>query len=319
MKPSLVDYYRHEVFPHLRAELVYANVRFTSRTARDWRGPCPLHGGNNPTAFSVDPQTLTWTCYTTCQRSGDALAFLNGGDSPRGPRFKDIVHQAAAMAQTDLPAPRLEPPKKLASPLAQLHQQYQRFQDYLPRSWGERYLQTRGISLELAQRCGLGYAPPGQWPHKSRDWRWGRLVFPHTDPEGNLVNLYGRALGPNDKVPQAIRHDHLPGSKGYFRAETLTKGDGPLYVCEGPFDALSLLAAGHIRVLATFGARSWRWDWVRNIDHLVFALDQDPAGQTAQQTLARGALLRGKQASAISSEALGKSKDINEWWCNKPD
>ena len=31
---------------------------------------------------------------------------------------------------------------------------------------------------------GVGYAAPGTWPHAARDWRGGRVVFPHTTPDG---------------------------------------------------------------------------------------------------------------------------------------
>jgi len=72
-------------------------------------------------------------------------------------------------------------------------------------------------------------------------WRGGRVVFPHTTPDGHLVNLYGRAVGTAEQVPKAKRHDHLPGEKGYFNATALQAGDGGLWVCEGAFDALALL------------------------------------------------------------------------------
>jgi hypothetical protein len=91
------------------------------------------------------------------------------------------------------------------------------------------------------------------------------VVFPHTTPEGHLVNLYGRAVGPTEQVPKATRHDHLPGVKGYFNATALQAGAGPLWVCEGAFDALALLAAGIPRVVAIFGVQGWRWDWVREV------------------------------------------------------
>jgi hypothetical protein len=62
-------------------------------------------------------------------------------------------------------------------------------------------------------------------------------------PDGRLVNLYGRAVGTAEQVPKATRHDHLPGTKGYFNAVALQVGTGPLWVCEGAFDALALLGA----------------------------------------------------------------------------
>ncbi len=63
----------------------------------------------------------------------------------------------------------------------------------MPGSRGTAYLRQRGMPLALAQRLGVGSAAPGAGPHAARDWRGGRVVFPHTTPDGRLVNLYGRA------------------------------------------------------------------------------------------------------------------------------
>jgi len=149
----------------------------------------------------------------------------------------------------------------------------------------------------------VGYAAPGTWPHAARDWRGGRVVFPHTTPDGRLVNLYGRAVGPAEQVPKAKRHDHLPGEKAYFNAAALQAGAGPLWVCEGAFDALALLAAGGPRVVAIFGVQGWRWDWVRDVRELVFALDADAAGQQQWRALARQAALRGKRVAGLPAAA----------------
>src|SRR5260370_34947547 len=111
------------------------------------------------------------------------------------------------------------------------------------------------MPLALAQQLGVGYAAPGFWPHPARDWRGGRVVFPHTTPEGCLVNLYGRAVGTAEQVPKAKRHDHLPCAKGYFKAAVLHPGDGPLWVCEGAFAAPPRLAAGVASRGAAFGVR----------------------------------------------------------------
>jgi DNA primase len=188
------------------------------------------------------------------------------------------------------------------------------FQAALPGSRGEAYLRQRGIPLVLAQQLGVGYAAPGTWPHPARDWKGGRLVFPHTTPDGRLVNLYGRAVGTAAQVPKAKRHDHLPGEKGYFNADALREGAGPLFVCEGPFDALSLIAAGFPRVVAIFGVHGWRWAWARQVRDLVFALDADAAGQQQWRELARHAALRGKRVAVLPPEAYGGFKDVNEAW-----
>jgi len=188
------------------------------------------------------------------------------------------------------------------------------FQTALPGSRGETYLQQRGIPLALAQQLGVGYAAPGSWPHAARDWRGGRVVFPHTTPDGRLVNLYGRAVGTAEQVPKAKRHDHLPGEKGSFNATALQAGAGSLWVCEGAFDALALLAAGVPRVVAIFGVQGWRWDWAREVRELVFALDADAAGQQQWRQLARQAALRGKRVAVLEPAAYGGHKDVSAAW-----
>jgi hypothetical protein len=101
---------------------------------------------------------------------------------------------------------------------------------------------------------GRGRAWPG------RPWKWGRVVFPLTDPDGRLISLYGRAVGSNEKVPKARRHDILSGDKGFFGGATLKQGDGPLFICEGPFDALALAATCCILVPDKEG---WAWKGLR--------------------------------------------------------
>jgi hypothetical protein len=66
--------------------------------------------------------------------------------------------------------------------------------------------------------------------------------------------------------------------------------------------------------VAIFGAHGWRWDWVREVRELVFALDADAAGQQQWRQLARQAALRGKQVAVLPAAAYGGYKDVNEAW-----
>jgi Toprim-like len=219
---------------------------------------------------------------------------------------------AARLRSADPPAPRVSAPAR-----PDLAHQLAAFQTALPGSRGETYLQQRGIPLALAQQLGVGYAAPGSWPHAARDWRGGRVVFPHTTPDGRLVNLYGRAVGTAEQVPKAKRHDHLPGEKGSLNATALQAGAGSLWVCEGAFDALALLAAGVPRVVAIFGVQGWRWDWAREVRELVFALDADAAGQQQWRQLARQAALRGKRVAVLPAAAYGGCKDVSDAWATR--
>ena len=97
-------------------------------------------------------------------------------------------------------------------------------------------------------------------------------------------------------------------------AGCLQAGREPLWVCEGAFAALALLAAGVPHVMAIFGVHGWRWDWVRGGRDLVFALDADTTGQQQWRQLARQAALRGKQVAVLELTAYGGHKDVSTAW-----
>src|SRR5262249_12460826 len=100
----------------------------------------------------------------------------------------------------------------------------------------------------------------------------------------------------------------------YFYAAALQAVAGPLWVCEGAFDAPAFLAAGLARVVAIFGVQGWRWDWVRKVHALVCVLDAEPAGQQQWRQPAHQAALCGEQVAVVQAAAYGGHKDVNEAW-----
>jgi DNA primase len=266
------------------------------------RALCPFHGSDRQRSLRVQVHSGRFVCFA-CGAWGymDTARAQWREEQQRQASFRRAPARRQRMPSRRQPPPlRARPavaaarelsthPPAPAAPVPtrpDLAQQLAAFQAALPGSRGAVYLQQRGIPLALAQQYGVGYAAPGTWPHAARDWRGGRVVFPHTTPDGRLVNLYGRAVGTVEQGLKAMRHDHLPGAKGYFNATALQAGPGPLWVCEGAFDALALLAAGVPRVVAIFGVQGWRWDWARVVHELVFALDVDTAEQQQWRQLA---------------------------------
>src|SRR5262249_51957485 len=266
------------------------------------RALCPFHGSDRQRSLRVQVHSGRFVCFACgawgyldtaraqwrAEQQRQAAYRRPPARQPRGPYHRQplspLLRPSASAARTHSAAP---PAPRVSAPVpSDLAQQLVAFQGALPGSHGAAYLQQRGIPLALAQQHGVGYAAPGHWPHAARDWRSGRVVFPHTTPDGRVVNLYGSAVGTAAQVPKAQRHDHLPGAKGYFNAAALQEDAGPLWVCEGAFDALALLAAGVARVVAIFGVQGWRWEWAREVRELVFALDADPAGQQQWRELA---------------------------------
>src|SRR6266851_6491563 len=287
------------------------------------RALCPFHGSDRQRSLRVQVHSGRFVCfacgawgYMETARAQWREEQQRQAAFRRPPARRQRVLSRSQPSSPLARAPAAHPPapREPAPAHPDLAQQLAAFQAALPDSRGAAYLQQRGIPLALAQQLGVGYAAPGRWPHAARDWRGGRIVFPHTTPDGGLVNLYGRAVGTAERVPKATRHDHLPGQKGYCNATALQAGNGPLWVCEGAFDALALLAAGVPRVVAIFGVQGWRWDWVRGVQELVFALDADAAGQQQWRQLARQAALRGKQVHVLEPAAYGGCKDVSEAW-----
>lgn len=58
IRDVLLDYYRVEALREMKGKLI---------------GPCPVHGGDSPTAFHVDLEKNIWHCFTGCKRGGNVL------------------------------------------------------------------------------------------------------------------------------------------------------------------------------------------------------------------------------------------------------
>ena len=249
-------------------------------------------------------------------RQAAALAGVDTGpidaaEQDRGRRRRPALKQPTVALRRPTPA---EP---TSSPRTDLEALLERFQAALrvPGNLGAKYLeQHRGIPLDLALQWGAGYAEPGTWP--GRGWKWGRLIFPHRDPAGQLVNLYGRAVGADDRVPKALRHDHLPGKKGLLLPPGGLAGPGPLLLVEGAFDALAAAAAGHRQTVGCFGLSGWDWTAARSagVREVVLALDQDEPGQAAARDLARSGTLHGMTVGLLDPATWGGHKDLAEAW-----
>ena len=289
------------------------------RAGKHLRYFCPIHGGDNQRSLSLDPESGRFQCFA-CEAWGYLAekreAWMEerrreGAWKPTGGR-SEPGHGLRRPQEAIRVVPQGEDGPKAR---ADLHAFLAEFQKALPGSWGAEYLHRRGIPLEVAQTYGVGYVAAGKWPNPKRDWKWGRLVFPHTTPDGEIVNIYGRAVGSNEKVSKDKRHDHLPGAKGVFNARALS--DGTVFICEGVFDALSLVAAGHAEhevrdVCAIFGLNGLRWRWVK-AKEIIFAFDQDTGGDKWKELAWQGKLL-GKEVYFLPPEAYGQHTDLNEAW-----
>jgi hypothetical protein len=82
----MIDFSANEVSAFYAAAL--PRLRQTNR--REWRGPCPMHGGEDD-SFAVDACTGRWYCFSRCGRGGDLIAFQMERTGARFPSAKREV------------------------------------------------------------------------------------------------------------------------------------------------------------------------------------------------------------------------------------
>lgn len=103
------EIYQQQVRPALRCVDVFSadEVKLHKSGGRGLRGPCPIHGGDNPESLSVNPDTLEWRCQA-CDASGGAIEWVM---AVRGVTKEEARDQLARMVGVDLhPIPPI--PKK---------------------------------------------------------------------------------------------------------------------------------------------------------------------------------------------------------------
>lgn len=343
---SPVEFYEREVRPRLRVEDVYQGVSFSSKRGRRWRGPCPLHKGTAPN-FSVDTETLGWTCFSGCQRSGSALAFLNGGDTPRGADFVALVRTLADRVGVDSsPLDRPQTPEDVDR-----HEREVRrgalWEAFLGLSRAaletdagaaaRAYLAGRGFTDEEIRDAGFGvYTSPedvagalaGRGFTREDldaaglcDTRWrGRLVVPWRDRAGQIGGAAARDLTGSD--PKYLY------SAGLSKADlvafgldvALRQGRRDLVVVEGLLDVVLLQSRGVLTVAAIGGAGGEflpsRWEALAGfgVRAVTLVLDNDAAGQEGTRKALDN--LRkvpvSLKVSVVDPALLGDAKDPDE-------
>lgn len=215
-------------------------------------GACPLHGGDNPTAFhlwTADDGRQMFTCFTKCG-SGNALTFLGKW---RGLQGVDLIREAAELAR--LPLADLGLTEQAAAEyqarerrrdvldLAALYYQ-RRFRRHKPaiayaagRGFCHRalmrfgysdggnglseHLAAAGADLDLARQMGLLRGDGRDFTANARGRQAspdGWLIYVHR-AGGRVDYLSGRAITPAERMPDpADKSRNLPSDRSKYPA-----------------------------------------------------------------------------------------------------
>lgn len=171
------------------------------------------------------------------------------------------------------------------------------------------YLTGRGISLETAERCGLGFDPNAD-PAGSHRY-CARIIIPT-----NRFHYVARSIDP-DAQPGGRTMNNRGASPDLFNRQALyAPGDEPVFVTEGCFDALSIIEAGG-SAIALNSASNGRLllDALRErpTNHpLLLCLDNDETGWVACANLAKQLHAGGVVFRDVCADVCGTFKDPND-------
>jgi DNA primase len=288
------------------------------RQGTDYRGPCPFHQGTHRN-FSVSPKKQMYYCFV-CHEGGDVFNFLTkrlGVDWPTAVR---MVAEKSGIEVVETQSRRGSEERDDREPFWEVNgaaAEYFRtllWEDELGRD-ARAYVDERGVSRELADRVGLGFAPreiglmrgylntlgfdderlvqaglltTPEGATEPRPRFRGRLIFPIYDVSSRVVGFGGRLLGPGE--PKYLNSPDSPiFSKGKLLyglnwAKQAARRDERMLVVEGYFDAVRLMGAGVESVVAPMGTALTedQAKLIRRYTDRVFLLyDSDKAGLKA--------------------------------------
>jgi DNA primase len=148
-----------------RTEIVdlVSNYVQLKKTGRSFKGLCPFHQEKTP-SFVVFPESGNFHCFG-CGRGGDVFTFYMGVEHVE---FREALQELAKRAGIELVnAPSLPPGvdahRNRLIELNELATEYYAnvLRNTGPGGAGRDLLAQRGLSAEIAERFGLGFAPDG--------------------------------------------------------------------------------------------------------------------------------------------------------------
>lgn len=228
-------------------------------------GPCPVHGGDNPTAFVVDCRADLWNCHTVC-RGGDVVELIRALD--------DISYAEVARALGSIKGRAAVRPTAVRAP----QEPFVPYTRRLTLDPEHPFLLARGIHAHTARRFEVG-----AWHGRGMlaDCIGVRLH----DIDGRPLGYAGRRLRPDRRGKWVLPRGLLKGRLlyGWHQAPQ----HHALVVVEGAWEVLRLHQIGVAAVgLLGIHASAQQLLLLEPVRCRVL-LDGDDAGRSAGAALAQ--------------------------------
>ena len=282
------------------------------QSGRTFKANCPFHTERTP-SFIVSPERQSWRCFGACAVGGDIFSFVMRAENME---FGDALKTLARKAGVELQPKRDRTASNAAqSANAAAADFYQRFLASEQGKEAREYLDERGVSQEARDKFTIGLSPDswdGLIQHfktfgvtreaalasglvrqtddggRPYDFFRGRLMFPISDRDGNVIGFGARAL--DDSTPKYI---NTAATEAFDKRNTLyalhmasatIRQSGTAVIVEGYMDAIAAHEHGFTNVVASMGTAltESQVSQLRSLaQNYVLALDPDAAGQEA--------------------------------------
>ena len=241
-------------------------------------GPCPLHGGDNPSAFSVDRTRDLWYCFTRCATGGDSLSLawhLCGRSWPSTADWLTSLLASTPALRSSRPAP--------ASVTTRPIRAFSAFTRALRLDVEHPFFRARGLAPHILRRFEAGV-----W--HGAGFLEGMAAVRLHDLDGRPLGYAGRRRDPE----QASRNGKWKWPPGFPKTSLLYnwhRARGSLacglVVVEGPWSVMRLAQEGYDNAVALAGLTCSRPQaaLLAAADRVFLLLDGDPAGKQATQRL----------------------------------
>lgn len=256
------------------------------KAGKNYSACCPFHSEKSP-SFTVSRDKQFYHCFG-CGAHGNAIDFIMEYDRLE---FLDAIEELAS--QLGLEVPRENNPNRrrdegLSRDLYQLMEEANRFYQSQLRQHQDKqkvldYLAFRGLSDQVVERFGIGFAPDG-WDGllsryrsqqesqdklltagmiisndngKRYDRFRDRLMFPIRDRRGRVIAFGGRVLG--DGTPKYLNSPETPifhkGNElyGLYELKQAHREPRQVLIVEGYMDVVALAQFGVDYAVASLG------------------------------------------------------------------
>jgi DNA primase len=245
-----------------------------------YRGPCPIHGGEGVEAFHVNVERHVFHCFA-CQAGGNVLDLVAALERCTVYRAACHLRDRFAVQAPAVPAARVAArSRELVTKKRSPNPGWRAVLGEL--DGAHPYLSERGITPATAAYFAMGY-------HDGPGWLHGQVAIPIHNAAGQLVAYCGRRLpgpvGPRYRFPAGFAKS-LELFNFHRAAAT---GAAEVVVVEGFFDCLRVHQAGWPAVVALMGltlsAAQQRLLGER-FPRITLMLDGDRAGRAASPVIA---------------------------------